>query len=93
MFLNGDGLPDPGPHGESIIDDSFFIVFNADNSGIDFHLPGPGYGESWTTVIDTNDPHVVEGIHIYKAKDVLMLEARSVVVLRRVESPLPSAVG
>jgi isoamylase len=93
MFLNGDGLPDPGPHGESIIDDSFFIVFNAENNGIDFHLPGPGYGESWTTVIDTNDPHVVEGIHIYKAKDVLMLEARSVVVLRRVESPLPSAVG
>ena len=29
VFLNGDAIPDPGPRGERIVDDSFYVLFNA----------------------------------------------------------------
>jgi isoamylase len=84
VFLNGDGLPDPGPHGEVITDDSFFLVFNAHHEAIGFQLPTDEWGVAWTAVIDTNEPFLNEGVRNYKSGDVVDAEARSVVVLKRV---------
>src|SRR5581483_6433166 len=39
MFLNGSEIPTPGPRGEEISDDSFLLLFNADDADHTFMLP------------------------------------------------------
>jgi glycogen operon protein len=53
VFLNGDGIPDPDPRGQRVTDNSFLLCFNAHYSDIDVQLPGNGYGQEWTVVLDT----------------------------------------
>jgi glycogen operon protein len=83
VFLNGDAIPEPGPRGERIVDDSFFLLFNAHYEPIEFTLPG-GFGESFEVVVDTAQP--VPGPEERRAKPgvPLPVESRSVVVLRKV---------
>jgi isoamylase len=84
MFLNGDELPDPGPHGERQTDDSFILLFNASENPIDFRLPVDRWGENLATVLDTNEPAVEELAKRYAAGEAVALESRSIVVLQRV---------
>ena len=84
VFLNGDELPDPGPHGEQLTDASFLMLFNGAESSMPFVLPADRWGERWATVIDTNDPLLDELDVEYKAGDEISVEARSIVVLQRV---------
>ena len=49
-----------------------------------FVLPSDRWGETWATVIDTNDPLLDELEVHYKAGDEVPVEARSIVVLHRV---------
>ena len=53
VFLNGDAITEPGPHGEPVRDDSFLIMFSAEQQTLDFTVPGVKYGERWTVVLDT----------------------------------------
>jgi glycogen operon protein len=55
VFLNGQRIPDPGPRGERIVDDSFLLLFNAHHEPIQFKLP-TRWGKSWRVVVDTFDP-------------------------------------
>ena len=84
VFLNGDELPDPGPHGEQLTDDSFLMLFNGAENSMPFVLPADRWGERWATVIDTNDPLLDELDVEHKAGDEVEVEARSIVVLQRV---------
>jgi glycogen operon protein len=83
VFLNGDEIPDRGPKGERIVDDSLLLLFSANAEPIGFTVPAAPYGESWGVVIDTNQPGLTEGDRTYKAGDEVPVEARSVVVLCR----------
>jgi isoamylase len=83
VFLNGEEVPDPGPRGERITDDSFLIFFNAFHEPLEFTIPDGDYGSAWAAEIDTNDPSLKEGSLTYKAGEVISIEARSVLVLRR----------
>jgi glycogen operon protein len=56
VFLNGDAITEPGPHGERVRDDSFLVMLSADNKPLDFTVPGIKYGERWTVVVDTAAP-------------------------------------
>ncbi|HEV8432629.1 MAG TPA: glycogen debranching protein GlgX [Thermoanaerobaculia bacterium] len=56
VFLNGDAIPTPDRRGDPIVDDSFYLLFNAWHEPIDFRLPDHGWGDRWTKVMDTNDP-------------------------------------
>jgi len=85
VFLNGDAITEPGPHGEPVRDDSFLIMLSADHQAQDFTVPGVKYGECWAVVVDTaaggtadtaGRPKVAAGEH-------LTLTGRSMVVLRR----------
>jgi glycogen operon protein len=82
VFLNGKEIPEPGPHGERIEDDSFLLLFNAHHEPISFTLPVGGGGDAWSVVIDTADPLVDEGASVYKGGEEVAVEARSVAVLR-----------
>ena len=82
VFLNGHELPDPGPHGERITDDSFLLLFNASELKLDFTLPGAPWGVNWTVALDTNDPSLDEDVNQMQAGDSVAVESRSMIVMR-----------
>jgi len=84
IFLNGDGIPDPGPRGERITDDSFFLIFNAHHEAVEHALPPATWGAEWTPVIDTTEPLLVEGTIVHAACEHISVEGDSVLILRRV---------
>jgi glycogen operon protein len=53
VFLNGAAISEPGPRGQHIVDHSFLLLFNSDGEEVTFTLPGPRFGKSWETVVDT----------------------------------------
>jgi glycogen operon protein len=83
VFLNGQGIRSVGPKGEQIIDDSFYIVFNAHHEPLNFKLPSRKYGTNWIKVIDTNTSVVSDNSETYNAKESITVESRSIVVLRK----------
>jgi glycogen operon protein len=83
VFLNGDAIGYPDQRGQPVVDDSFLLLFNAADTGIDFVMPGPDYGERWEILIDTTKPLDVEQPSI-KADTPAHVEGRAVLVLRRV---------
>ncbi len=82
VYLNGEALPDPDPRGERVIDDSFYILFNAHYEAIHFKVPA--WAERWVKVIDTNDPVPdLRNQEELKAGEQLAVQAHSMTVLRR----------
>jgi glycogen operon protein len=81
VFLNGAAIPNPNPRGEPVIDDNFYLIFNADDEALQFIFPGPDYGTLWKKEIDTETGWLEEPPSL-KAGDAIMVAARSLVVLR-----------
>jgi isoamylase len=81
VFLNGATIPNPNPRGEPVIDDNFYLIFNAFHDALQFKLPGPDYGNLWIKEIDTETGWQEEPPTL-KAGDTTMVVARSLVVLR-----------
>ena len=55
MLLNGLTLQVTDEDGKPVIDDSFFLVVNAAQDGVEFILPPAPSGRHWCQVIDTED--------------------------------------
>jgi isoamylase len=87
VFLNGDAITEPGPHGEPVRDDSFLLLFCADGEAAWFTLPGPEFGRRWEVVLDTAGAADGE----LPAAATIELAARSMIVLRRIAGPAGSA--
>jgi isoamylase len=86
LFLNGKDIPAPDPRGEAIVDDSFYILFNAHYEAMDFKLPTCPWGDKWVRVVDTNTPVPdLREHHQLHAGQACRLEAYSMMVLRRVD--------
>jgi isoamylase len=85
VFFNGEAIPDPGPKGERISDDSFLLLFNAASRQVPFKLPPEQWGVQWTVVIDTTDPLLDENQCFLKASEIIDLEYFSTLVLKRVD--------
>ncbi|MCL2468121.1 MAG: alpha-amylase family glycosyl hydrolase, partial [Micrococcales bacterium] len=81
VFLNGDAIAEPDARGQRIVDDSFLMLFNGSYEQLAFTLPAADYGKTWTVVFDTADVHLAG--HDYQARNLLVLEHRSVVLLTR----------
>jgi glycogen operon protein len=81
VFLNGATIPNPNPRGEPVIDDNFYLIFNAFHDALQFKLPGPDYGNLWIKEIDTETGWQEEPPTL-KAGDAIMVAARCLVVLR-----------
>jgi glycogen operon protein len=85
VFLNGEGIPTPDHRGEPIVDDSFYILFNAHYETMTFTLPQCQWGERWERVIDTNEP--VPDLREHRehaAGEPVEVHAYSLMVLRKV---------
>ncbi len=83
VFLNGDEIPAPDPRGVRTEDDTFLVIFHAGFEPLGIVLPPEDWGSSWEVMIDT-DCGRREG-DVWQASASHELQARSVVVLRRVE--------
>ncbi|MET0386840.1 MAG: glycogen debranching protein GlgX [Polyangiales bacterium] len=54
VFLNGEGIATPDDRGRRILDDSFYLMFNAHHERADFRLPKARWGKQWKLVMDTD---------------------------------------
>ncbi|MER2999615.1 glycogen debranching protein GlgX [Pontibacter populi] len=81
IYMNGHGLRSVGPKGEHIMDDDFYVIFNAHHDLLKFKLPPEKYGAQWSKVIDTTTGHVGENGKSYKAGKMVEVGGRSVVLL------------
>jgi isoamylase len=84
VFLNGNAISEPGDRGQRIVDDSFLLMFNAQDAPRDFRVPA-ALGDQWQVIVDTADEETAVGDSSRKvdAGDRLRLTDRSLVVLRR----------
>jgi isoamylase len=81
VFLNGASIPSPDPRGERVVDDNFFLMFNAHYEPLEFTLPTGSYGERWEVVLDTAAPLLGEDDRSAKPGEQLVVEGRAIVVL------------
>jgi isoamylase len=81
MYLNGHGIRETDERGEDVVDDCFYLAFNAHHEPIEFTLPSTDYAEGWTVVVDTAELGDVEPVDI-KAGETLTVGARATVVLQ-----------
>jgi isoamylase len=82
VYLNGLSLRATSPKGEKILDDSFYLIFNAHHEELPFKLPAENYGNEWKVVLNTANDE--EGT-LYKAAGEITAAGRSVVVLMKEE--------
>jgi glycogen operon protein len=80
VYLNGRGVKLVGARGENVIDDSFYIIFNAHHEPLKYALPIAKYGKTWKKILDTRS-FVTDG-KTYKAGRKVTVEGRSIVILR-----------
>jgi isoamylase len=88
VFLNGDAITEPGPHGERVRDDSFLILLTTHHEPLQFTLPGPEFGQEWALVLDTAAATVTgqdrrAGQPVLRASDTVPMSSHSMMVLRR----------
>ncbi len=82
VFLNGSAISEPGLRGERITDDSFLLMFNAQDTARDFVVP-VNHGRQWEVVVDTAHEGASPGIRKVQAGDRITLADRSLAVLQR----------
>ncbi len=85
VFLNGDEISGVDAAGRRVLDESFYLIFNAHWEPVEFAMPPERWGQSWSRVLDTrNGAAPAEDDWPRAAGTKLNIEARSLVVMRRV---------
>jgi glycogen operon protein len=82
VFLNGEGIRNTDERGRRIVDDSFFLIFNAHHEPVEFTLPGIDWAKNWTKVLDTHLDQFSNGDQTLNPGDRLVVEGRSTVILK-----------
>jgi glycogen operon protein len=85
VFLNGDAITEPGPRGDTVRDQSFLLLFNANREPVTFVLPGGRFGEAWDALIDTASTPGDTAV-TYQAASSIELAGRSIMILRGAEA-------
>lgn len=80
VYLNGKGIHTMSATGEPVIDDSFYIIFNAHHEPLDFTFPAERYGKKWKVVLDTSTDEFDQN-RSFKSGESMKVESRSVVLL------------
>jgi glycogen operon protein len=86
VFLNGEALPDRGPRGQRVVDNSFLLLFNGGTEPALFTLPGDPWAKEYQLVADTGLAYVRPpgaDAPSYLAGEELSMTSRSLAVLRR----------
>src|SRR5262245_57295131 len=88
VFLNGRAIPTTDERGDPVVDESFYVMFNAHHQALDFTLPEAKWGDEWGVVLDSNedDPHYMREDDIgrsFRPGEVCKVQAWSLLLLRR----------
>jgi len=83
IYLNGKGIHTVGWRGDPIIDDSFFVIFNAHDERLQFKIPEKKYGARWIKIIDTYAAGNNVPPEVYKASQPVHIEGKSVVLFKQ----------
>ncbi len=54
VFLSGESIETPDEFGDRIVDDSFYLIFNAHHEPVEYVAPGAPWGQTWVKVLDTH---------------------------------------
>ncbi|HMV89154.1 MAG TPA: glycogen debranching protein GlgX [Cyclobacteriaceae bacterium] len=80
VYLNGKGIHTVHADGSAVVDDSFYVIFNAHHEPLDFKLPPEKYGKQWEAILDTSkeaDPKQKFG-----PEAIVKADARSLLVFK-----------
>ncbi|WP_089896916.1 glycogen debranching protein GlgX [Chitinophaga arvensicola] len=83
VYLNGLSLRTRDAKGNKILDDSFYLIFNAHHEELNFQLPPAAYGEQWQLVLDTATE---ETGATYPAATQITAAGRSLLLLMKEEN-------
>jgi isoamylase len=86
VFVNGESIRTTDQFGGRIVDDTFFVVFNASDLDLDWVLPGRRWGARWVVEFDTDDPTMGTSdapTATISAGGRVTMRSRSMMVLRR----------
>jgi isoamylase len=83
VFLNGDELNMTTPNGEEVEDESFLVLFNAHHEPMTFRMPTRRFGTRWKLELSTAEPELEEGARSWAAREEVLVESRSILVVRR----------
>jgi glycogen operon protein len=90
VFLNGDAIQTLDERGQRVVDDSFYVMFNAHSEPVEFVLPESKWGEHWTIALDTaalaDHVDVDETGRDLAAGEHLHVQGWSLVLLRRLQA-------
>jgi isoamylase len=81
IYLSGQGIHSVDSEGKPVVDDNFYLIFNAHDEGVDYKVPTQAYGEHWISIIDTSK-EAGPGQQEFKPGDTIHVEGRSVVLLQ-----------
>ena len=87
VFLNGEGIHYLDARGQQVLDESFYVIFNANHERMTFSLPAEQWGRRWEKLVDTAEPGAIdrrEHVEV-KAGEQVEVEARSLVLLMRAD--------
>ena len=82
VVLDGEAITALGPRGERIVDSSLLLLLNASPEATLFTVPAWPGGRRFGLVFDSAAPDDEEGAGAYKSGDSVLVEPRSVVLLR-----------
>ena len=85
MYLDGRGIPTPGPRGEQVVGDSLLLLLHTAAEDDDVVLPGPPWATAYERLLDTADERPV-GAGTLPAGGTLRMLGRSAVLLRAVRA-------
>jgi len=80
IFMNGKGLHYVDPKGEDVLDDNFYLIFNAHDEPLDYKLPEKIYSKDWSKILDTGEDKTEE--KTFGDSDIIQVKGRSIVLLR-----------
>jgi len=84
VYLNGRSIPDLDADGRRVLDDTFYVIFNAHYEPLDFVIPDLDWGKSWQRILDTATALLAGTGRRCAAGTAIHVGARSTVILRRV---------
>jgi len=84
VFLNGAALRSFTMDARQIMDESYYIIFNAYHEQLNYVLPCCKYGAKWTKILDTSCPELQESTH--PSRSSVPVEGRSIVLFVREKS-------
>ncbi|WP_419801128.1 glycogen debranching protein GlgX [Mucilaginibacter sp.] len=82
VYFNGDEITAVGTQGEKVVDDSFYVIFNAYHEPLDYVLPPEGFSPNWCKVLDTSENCITEDGQVFPASAKINVAGNSVVVLK-----------